>query len=132
MTQIQPEMMIVHLRPMRSASLETARAPTNEPAGIAATMAPWALAPGFPKVVLYALLERTPDMDEMSRPNSPPPMHAKEPTMYCEARCDEGQSGTRTTPLWRRRQDASRRTGFDAMAALYCGVGREVSPGAYG
>ena len=54
MTQIQPEVMIVFFRPIISARLVTMRAPTREPAGIAATMAPWALDPGLPNVSLYA------------------------------------------------------------------------------
>ena len=39
-TQIQPEMMMVHLWLMTSASFETAKAPTKEPAGMEATIAP--------------------------------------------------------------------------------------------
>jgi len=34
--------MTVALRPMRSANCVTSNAPTNDPAGIDATMAPWA------------------------------------------------------------------------------------------
>ena len=42
-----PDHMITFLRPMRSASLVTMREPTNEPAGMEATMAPWAFEPGY-------------------------------------------------------------------------------------
>ena len=38
--QIQPDAMIVFLLPRRSASCDTARAPTNDPAGMDATRAP--------------------------------------------------------------------------------------------
>ena len=45
---------MVGLLPKTSASLVTKRAPKKEPAGIDATMAPWALDPGKPNVLLYA------------------------------------------------------------------------------
>jgi len=41
-TQTIPARMTVALRPMRSANCVTSNAPTNDPAGIDATMAPWA------------------------------------------------------------------------------------------
>ena len=51
-TQIQAEIMMVSLLPKTSANLVTKRAPKKEPAGMDATMAPWALAPGYPNVFL--------------------------------------------------------------------------------
>jgi len=91
--------MIVSLLPRTSANLVTKSAPKKEPAGMDATMAPWALDPGWPNVLLYASFWskvskqsldqgggmrtlKTPDMDEMSKPNSPPPIHANDPTRY--------------------------------------------------
>ena len=41
-TQIMPARITVGLRPRRSANCVTSNAPTNDPAGIDATMAPWA------------------------------------------------------------------------------------------
>lgn len=84
-TQIQPERMIVYLRPKTSARLDTASEPTRLPAGIAATIAPWGPAVGELNWARYDGLESTPDMDEMSSPKRPPPMQANEPTTYCRA-----------------------------------------------
>ena len=53
-TQIHADAMIVGLLPKTSANLVTKRAPKKEPAGMDATMAPWALDPGNPNVLLYA------------------------------------------------------------------------------
>jgi hypothetical protein len=50
----------------------------------------------------------TPDMEEISRPKRPPPMQAKEPTMYYEG--------------YERKLRESYRvhTGLEAILALYC------------
>lgn len=53
-THTQPERMTTFLRPIASARLATMSAPTSEPAGIAATIAPCAFEPGLPNVSLYA------------------------------------------------------------------------------
>lgn len=81
-TQMTPESWMVFFRPKMSASFPTVRAPTKLPAGIEATMAPWAFGPGYPNWLLYESFVKTPDIEEMSSPNSPPPMHAKDPTRY--------------------------------------------------
>lgn len=51
-THTQPDRITTFLRPIRSARLPTTSAPTSEPAGIAATIAPWAFEPGLPNVFL--------------------------------------------------------------------------------
>ena len=50
--------MIVFLRPKRSASFETASAPKKEPAGMAATRAPWGLEDGCNGGTLVSLCAR--------------------------------------------------------------------------
>lgn len=53
----------------------------------------------------------TPDMDEMSSPKRPPPIHANDPTMYCRNCCQHEIPQP---------SDSTEHTGFEAMRALYC------------
>lgn len=57
---------------------------------------------------MIVLTANTPDMEEMSRPNRPPPMQANEPTMYYDLSEDRINANAEET-----------HTGFDAILALY-------------
>lgn len=132
MTQIQPEMMMVFLRPIQSASFVTMSAPTREPAGMAATMAPCALEVGLPKVFLYASFWRANEAVRTSRhrryvhsehrtwtkcPNRRGRRRYMRTTRQCTAR---GVSGRKVGATRRRH------TGFPAMKGEYCNE-KEVS-----
>ena len=52
---------------------DEARAPTSDPNGIAQVMPPCRYDLGPPKYLLYAMVPKTPDILEISKPKSPPP-----------------------------------------------------------
>ena len=142
MTQTRPERTMVGLRPIRSANCVTSNAPTKEPAGMDATMAPWASLLGWESLTKQEIKRFNNSFLPCgtcsgrprsnwcqgtwnSEPNLTNSSHSKRQTWrkYQDQRgllqCKQRSPPHTTTKMRMGDYSSKIRTGLDAIAALY-------------